>query len=699
MAWQLTVYSLMHVVAAVVSFTVAGVAWRHRDERGGPAFTVLIAGAGTWAVGDALQIASTTLELKLLFRTVGYFGHNVVAVSVLAFALAYTGRRRWVSRRTVGLLALEPAVVALVVTPTNALGLHDLLWRDVGLTTVEGVVLLSRSYGPWYWVNTAYNYALVVVALLLLVRMVTSVRGAARMQGVTLVAGSLPPFLVNMAWAAGLTVVDYTPVAFIVTGIAFGLALFRYRLLDLTPVARDTVLDAMRDGYVVLDAADRVVDLNATARRLVDVDAGAGTLVGDALPAAVDLVDRHALGDGGDLRKEVRIDTPDGPRHFSVRVSSLDAADAPSSIARRYSPNGRLVFLRDVTDRRAVEHRYQALIEGSSDMIAVLDPDGTFTYVSPSSQRILGYAPATLEGTWAFDRIHPDDREAVRAQLVRCVDDSREVSVEYRFERADGTWVDVESRARNLLSDPVVSGVVVNSRDVTDRVERERALEAQNNRLDKFTSVVSHDLRNPLNVIAGRVELARETGDEEHLDAVERAADRMSTLIDDLLTLSRQGETVDDASAVDLRDVASYAWSNVDTDGATLSVADDVRFVADRERLAELFENLFRNAVEHGSTGRRAPSADADPASPMSVRVGACDGGFYVEDDGPGIPPDDRERVFDHGYSTSSDGTGFGLSIVEEIVQAHGWSVAVAAGDDGGARFEIVGVDRPALDA
>jgi len=122
-------------------------------------------------------------------------------------------------------------------------------------------------------------------------------------------------------------------------------------------------------------------------------------------------------------------------------------------------------------------------------------------------------------------------------------------------------------------------------------------------------------------------------------------------------------------------------WATVETEGATVSVAGEVTVRADRSRLRQLLANLFRNAVKHAG----------DDAV---VTVGPLEGGFYVADDGPGIPEGEREDVFAAGYTTSDTGTGFGLSIVQDIATAHDWTVAVAESDAGGARFEFWGVDR-----
>ncbi|WP_435181776.1 ATP-binding protein [Halorussus sp. AFM4] len=237
-----------------------------------------------------------------------------------------------------------------------------------------------------------------------------------------------------------------------------------------------------------------------------------------------------------------------------------------------------------------------------------------------------------------------------------------------------------------------------------ERERRERELSRQRDRLDGFARIISHDLRNPLNVAQGRLSLARETGESDDLDDVEDALARIEGIVEDTLTLARKGRTVTDREPVSIPELATECWEMVATDGPgpDLEVGDAVRVRADPDRLRHVFENLFRNSVEHGSTGERA-SADASPTtddseesgdSRVTVRVGGLDGrGFYVEDDGPGIPVTERERVFEPGFSMTDDGTGFGLAIVAEIAEAHGWRVTVEEGTDGGARFAFENVE------
>jgi len=315
----------------------------------------------------------------------------------------------------------------------------------------------------------------------------------------------------------------------------------------------------------------------------------------------------------------------------------------------------------------------------------------------------------------------------------------------------------------------VVELLLSHAAEAFRRIDNEAELRRQNERLDRFASVVSHDLRSPLEVARGRLQLYCEGGDETHAEAAESALQRMDTLIGDLLSLARKGRSVGETSRVEVAEAAEAAWTNVA--GGTLSVDAERVVEADRSRLVQLFENLFRNSVEHGSTASRAaddavehgstsppsqaredaesenasepsvagapedavehgstssrPAADdtvehgstsppshddAAPADPptagsaaastpaatddgVTVTIGTSEDGFYVADDGPGIPPEEREAVFESGYSTGGSGTGLGLSIVEQVAREHGWTVDLGESADGGARFEFTGVE------
>ena len=230
-------------------------------------------------------------------------------------------------------------------------------------------------------------------------------------------------------------------------------------------------------------------------------------------------------------------------------------------------------------------------------------------------------------------------------------------------------------------------GYMIVLRDITDRKQRERQLEEQNERLEEFADVVSHDLRNPLSTAEGWVAAVTDALDGEEpdvdtaqmgLEHIAHSHDRMDELIDVLLTMARQGQTVADPEPVSLETCATKAWATAETGEMTLRVDTDRTVPADPARLRQAFENLFRNANDHSEAA--------------TVVVTTTPEGFAVEDDGIGIDPDDREDLFAFGYSTNEEGTGIGLAVVKRIIEAHGWRITVGESDDGGACFEVTGV-------
>lgn len=321
-----------------------------------------------------------------------------------------------------------------------------------------------------------------------------------------------------------------------------------------------------------------------------------------------------------------------------VRYRLFEVPPLAYTTAMKYSPDGLLVLDRDNRIVHANDRGHDLLDQLGGDIGDVL------------TRHLPEFDPATASG------------ESVERQTT---------TGEPTYER--------------LLVEPLrrggrAVGWVVVFRDETTQQRQQRLLEQQNEQLEQFASVVSHDLRNPLNVAQLRLDLARQECDSEHLDEIHQAHDRMGRLIDDLLTLAREGQQVSETEPVTVDELATTCWQSVETANATLHTRIDHTIYADWTRFQQLFENLIRNAVEHGG-------------ETVTITVGELAEGFYFADDGPGIAVDDRENVFETGYSTATDGTGLGLSIVGRIVDAHGWDIRVTDGSDGGARFEITGVE------
>ncbi|MDX1746851.1 MAG: PAS domain-containing sensor histidine kinase, partial [Halobacteriales archaeon] len=344
--------------------------------------------------------------------------------------------------------------------------------------------------------------------------------------------------------------------------------------------------------------------------------------------------------------------------------------------------------------------------------IFLLDEDGYIRTWNAGAEQIKGYTSEEIIGEHFSTFYTEDDVDAgiPERNLREATTEGRTRDEGWRV-RKDGTefWADVTITALRRGDD--LLGYAKITHDSTERHHKQVLLE-QNEQLKDLIAAISHDLRGPLTVAGGNVELAHETGDLSHLETATGALDRASELLDYLGTLAKEGRRVMDPEPVDLREVTRMSWDVIETNGAELDVEGSVTLVADRQRLQELLENLLKNAVEHGSTSPRSQAHDdsAERSSASSrtksddavehaepdvvVRVGPLDdGGFYVEDDGPGIPETQRDEIFEVESSEKGGGSGFGLAICEQIAGAHGWTIDVTDGTDGGARFEISGIE------
>lgn len=324
---------------------------------------------------------------------------------------------------------------------------------------------------------------------------------------------------------------------------------------------------------------------------------------------------------------------------------------------------------------------YEEIFEKAEVGIALNDPErGTVGRVNECYSDMMGYGGDELRDMKIEEISAEDptfDQEAAMEKIQRAIGGTSQ-RFDWLFERKDGSqfWGEVVLKRTMIGEEDRLLAFV---RDISARKRYEQELEQQNQRLDEFASVVSHDLRNPLTNAIGRLELVREDCDSPHIEPLNRALKRMDELIEGVLSLARTGKSVIETEPVDLSAMAEGCWQSIDNGATTLEVKSDTTIPADPQRFRQLLANVFQNVVDH---------AGAD----VAVTIGELEDGFYVEDDGPGVPETKRDRIFDVGYTTSPDGTGFGLRIVQQIANAHGWKVSLSEGEAGGARFEFTGV-------
>jgi PAS domain S-box-containing protein len=369
---------------------------------------------------------------------------------------------------------------------------------------------------------------------------------------------------------------------------------------------------------------------------------------------------------------------------------------------------------RDLSDRRERERRFEAVFNNTFQFTGLLEPDGTLVEVNETALAFGGIERGEAVGKRLWETPWFQTGETARRAAREAVETARDGEF-YRDElpvQGDDRIAVIDFSVKPVFDDRgEVTLLIPEGRDITELKERERQLERKNDQLEEFASIVSHDLKNPLMVASGNVELAVETGQERYLEDAEAALDRMEEMIDDLLELAKQGTAVENPEPVPMSSV--YATVEDDT-GVDVEVdaPPELAVVADQKRLYSLVCNLVSNAVEHGSTSppsetledagsegasepsvADAPDDAAEHGDDVTVEVGIDGDSLYVADDGVGIPPGDRETVFEPGTSGEDDGTGFGLAIVEAIADAHEWDVSVTESRWGGARFEVSGLD------
>jgi PAS domain S-box-containing protein len=466
------------------------------------------------------------------------------------------------------------------------------------------------------------------------------------------------------------------------------------------------VLDHTNDVIVVLDADGTIRLVSASAKWLLgfDPEEHVGRSVfdfmhPDDLGDAIGALERSiAAGPGPLPRKVIRVRHADGTWRW-VELSSYGMLDDP--LVR-----GIVVTVREVTNRFDSEAGFRAMLAQSSDIISVLDADATVRWSSAAQTRLLGYPSGETEPDVPLaDVVHPDDLPEMHERFAEVFAGTpgHDSPIVARVRAADGSWHSLEMTATNLIDDPNVHGVVINARDVTERLEMERSLreladelKRSNAELERFALVASHDLHEPLLTIAGFAQLLQ----RRHCDKLDQEAHefigyvvdeaiRMEHLIDDLLAYSRAGHGELQLEALDtnalVEEVESSLAHAIAEACAEVIVRPLPNVQADRRQLSQVFQNLLSNALKF---------CDGDGPR-VEISAAWSDGAwlFSVADNGIGVDASQSERIFEAFERVQPrrgpDGTGTGLAIAKRVVERHGGRIWVEPRLGGGSVFSF----------
>ncbi len=483
MHWRFTPYVIPLIIATIISVWLVLVAWRRRSMPGAIPFGLLMLGVGEWSLTYAVELGSAGLPTVLFWDNLTWVGAVIGPAAWLAFALQYTGRARWLTPRLVVLLTIEP-LITLLLAWTNTM--HGLTGTNVRVDSSNSFSALVYTNGPWFWINIVYSYALLLLGAWLIISFIRTLMGSAvayRGQVGALLIAVLAPWLVNAITTFGLSPfphLDLTPLAFTITGLAMAWSLFRFRLLDIVPVARNAVIESMSDAVIVLDQRSRITDLNPAAQRLFGRPLAAlvGQPAAQAASAWSDQVARFR--DVTEAHEEILLPVEGTARAFDLRISPL--SDRHGSLA------GRLVVLRDITEQKRAEQAVQAseirqgaILQTALDAIIIMDQHGIILEFNPAAEQMFGYSRAeVLDRELAQFIIPPTLREQHRQGLARYLVTGEGPVIRQRIEitamRSDGTEFPIELAVTRIPLDgpPMFTGFI---RDITERNQAVEALE------------------------------------------------------------------------------------------------------------------------------------------------------------------------------------------------------------------------------
>ena len=651
-------------------------------------YVLIMFAASAWAILYTLELLSTSLPLKVFYHNLRFLFLPYFAVLELWLVTAYVKKTDW--------LRLDWALAILVIPVLSSVlalasPLHSLFRYNFFLNSTGPMPVLQYTEGVFFIFYSMFSFILLAAAILILINESRKSRTVWEVQTLLLLVALAFPTVINYLWTAGITPVpgvNMAPALLWIPAILYTVALFRYRFLDIIPVARSRIIETLNAPVIVLDTEGRIIDLNPAASPLLttSLEPALGKKISDLASLHPDLL--ILCVSETETRTELTWNTGGSSQHFQGSVEILRTPGG--------QPEGRLILLQDITDLkhteqslRESEEKFSKAFSSSPYAITITRmDDGLVLDVNDGFARITGYSPPEVVGKKSPDlQLWADtgDRDAVVRDLR---EGTRVYSREYRFRTKGGRTITGLFSADII----VVQGreyILSSINDVTDtkiaEEQREnliRELKLRNVELDRFTDTVSHDLRNPLFTIKGFLDMLKEdmeAGDFTRANAdiskISIAADKMEELLTTLLALSRSGKSIDSPLPVSFSDVAREAAELLDatirSHNVDLVIHGNLPTVmGDRQRLLQVMLNLIDNAVKFMGD-------QEEPRVEVGVRTEGPDTLFFVRDNGIGIEPKDINSIF--GLFTRLDtgvpGSGIGLATVKRIIEVHGGRV------------------------
>ena len=343
-------YALLPLIALIISLLLLRYSWKFRSERLGRNFILLISALAWWSMSAVMEYVSLDLIAKVFWMKMSYLGITSLPIGWLAFTLTYSDRTKWLKPRVFIVLAILP-VITLVMVWTNSL--HHLMWKDIWLDTSISPPVDAVTHNVWFWINAFYEYLLIIFGVVCLILTYQKSSGVYRKQTGMLMIATFAPWISNFLYITGIkpfNVIDPTPIAFAVTGIAFYWGLSRLNLLENIPIAYETMLKSMVDGIIVLDTQKRIIELNPAAQHIIDRKKSdiVRQPYGQVLPGQMGLLELSP--DSGETQAMIAFGLGEKLRYYRVIISPIKSRDILS---------GYMILLHDDTERIEMEVAYR----------------------------------------------------------------------------------------------------------------------------------------------------------------------------------------------------------------------------------------------------------------------------------------------------------------------------------------------------
>lgn len=662
-------YAVPLFLAAVMTIGLALYAYPRRKEPLALVFFLMTVALSWWSLLYALNISGSNFETQYLFNRLKYLGVMSVPPLWLILALLYTRRQHLLSRRNIALIFLPSILLLLVVLTDNR---THLWWTRVWESEFAGMPMLDSDHALLYYIHIIFAYSYIVLGLWLYLRFYQEAQSMYRSQTGLMIIGAAIPLLASASTQLGLSPLPWGLDSFFFTlsSALLAIAIFRYRLLDIVPVARRTTLEQIPDGVIVIDAGRRVVDANPAALTLVNKQLE--EMIGHPLEAAVEIPEIHQT------LIEITQNDAEQVNDIDVQIDRRTISLSTTALTHRtQEPIGRIVLMRDITERVTAQQQLQAsyqqaelerarqglILKTTRDPVLLLDVDNTILASNPAARQIL--------------KTNVEQFPPVLLELLPQARASQEIT-QAEIEIAEQHFHVAIAPTPPHRAGTEGTGLVITMHDITHFKHLAQLK-------DDFVHTVSHDLRSPLTSILGYIQVAQMKNmqgpqNKDVLERIETAAWRMSNLINDLLDLAALDAGVEHESEPVALDMLVRAAIE-ELDGAAMAKGIAIHYQSnpkpmvqvDPRLITQVWRNLIGNAIKYTVKGKILVEIEAGDDFALG----------RVKDTGLGISAADIPFIFDKFYRSKKpythgiEGTGLGLALVKSIVERHGGRVWV----------------------